>query len=229
MNKKPSYSRRNFVKTSLVTSAGIVGATTLSSYATKKRIIKNEKTVFHESKWQPGNEPVGLLFSQIGYEMGYPVRIIVRLPQKEMLPENASCVLNPSEHENRYKTSFKYWGEIWKSHWWVADFLDINEPGNWNIEVNSDNKILFRSNGLKVHENILWDSTIEWSSVDMLERRRHFTGVGAGWQDAGTKWVESPAQSAMIIALEEQIENTLIFFSKFVIFSSNKYSSLNVN
>jgi hypothetical protein len=40
----------------------------------------------------------------------------------------------------------------------------------------------------------------------MLERRRHFTGVGAGWQDAGTLWVESPAQSAMIISLEELLE-----------------------
>ncbi len=41
------------------------------------------------------------------------------------------------------------------------------------------------------------------ASVDILERRLHFTKVGAGWQDAGTLWVESPAQSAMIIALNE--------------------------
>jgi len=206
MNKKPSHSRRNFLKTSLVSGVGIVGATTLSSYATNKTLLKNEIPVFQGNNWLPGDGPAGLLFSQIGYEMGNPVRIIVRLPQKEMLPESTSCVLRPSKNENRYETPFKYWGEIWKSHWWVADFFDINETGNWTIEVDSDGKILFRSKGLKVDKNILWDSTIEWSSVDMLERRRHFTGVGAGWQDAGTKWVESPAQSAMIIALEELLE-----------------------
>ena len=37
----------------------------------------------------------------------------------------------------------------------------------------------------------------------MLERRKHFTKVGAGWQDAGALWVESPAQSAMIICLTD--------------------------
>ena len=42
----------------------------------------------------------------------------------------------------------------------------------------------------------------------MLERRVHFTKVGAGWQDAGTLWVESPAQSAMIIAISELVEKS---------------------
>ena len=90
--------------------------------------------------------------------------------------------------------------------WLNLKTLTKQEIGN--VEVDSNGKKLFWANGLKVGHNILWDSTIEWSSVDMLERGRHFTGVGAGWQDAGTKWVESPAQSAMIIALEELLEQT---------------------
>lgn len=206
MNKKQSFSRREFVKTGLVSGAGIAGAAALSSYTTGEKWMENEIPVFRGNGWQPEDGPAGLLFSQVGYELGWPVRIIVRLPQKELLPDSAKCLLVPSENENRFETAFKYWGEVWKSHWWVAEFEDINEPGNWNIEVDSNGKKLFRINGLKVGKNILWDSTIEWSSVDMLERRHHFTGVGAGWQDAGTKWVESPAQSAMIISLEELLE-----------------------
>lgn len=208
MNKMNQFSRRDFVKTGLISGAGIAGAATLSSHSTSNKIKENELPVFQGNNWHPTDGPAGLLFSQVGYELGWPVRVVVRLPQKELLPENANCLLIPSENESRFETSFNYWGEVWKSNWWVAEFNDIKEVGNWNVEVDSNGKKLFRLSGLKVGKNILWDSTIEWSSVDMLERRRHFTGVGAGWQDAGTKWVESPAQSAMIISLEELLEQT---------------------
>ncbi len=212
MNKKLSFSRRDFMKTGAVSAAGLAGAGILSSYSVEKG--KNKGSVFKGNGWNTADGPAGMLFSQVGYELGWPVRIIVRLPKKEMLPEDATCILHPSEKESGYDTTLKYWGEIWKSHWWVADFNNIRETGNWSAEVVSGGRLLFADDGLKVGRNILWDSTIEWSSVDMLERRSHFTGVGAGWQDAGTKWVESPAQSAMIIALEELLELKKDVFEK---------------
>ena len=209
MKNKGKFTRRDFVKNSLVSGAGLAGAATLSSYSAGTKTNEEEIPVFSGSGWNPSDGPAGLLFSQVGYEQGWPVRIIVRLPEKKLLPENANCFLIPSENENRFETSFEYWGEVWKSHWWIADFEDIDEGGTWKVEVDANGNKLFRGNGLKVGKNILWDSTIEWSSVDMLERRKHFTGgIGAGWQDAGTKWIESPAQSAMIIALEELLEKT---------------------
>ncbi|MFV0268189.1 MAG: hypothetical protein ACK5HT_13770 [Draconibacterium sp.] len=137
---------------------------------------------------------VGLLYSQVGYETGLPVRIVVRLPEKGLMPETVNCTLTTGTGETKYKTTCNYWGELWKNHWWVDEFNPIDEEGEWGVEINDRNTVLFRGYGLRVKNNILWDSTIEWSGVDMLERRSHFTGVGSGWQDAGTKWVESPAQ-----------------------------------
>ncbi len=86
MNK---YSRRVFVKTGLVSAAGLAGAASLSSYTSCEKEMENEIQVFHGSDWEPADGPAGLLFSQVGYELGWPVRIIVRLPQKQMLPQNS--------------------------------------------------------------------------------------------------------------------------------------------
>jgi hypothetical protein len=84
----------------------------------------------------------------------------------------------------------------------------VNKEGEYAVEVLEDRELVYADEGLLVKKDILWDSTIEWASVDMLERRRHFTKVGAGWQDAGTLWVESPAQSGMVISLEDLLDKS---------------------
>jgi len=199
-----NYSRRKFLKTGSVTlsSLGILSSCEIKSATEKKEPFP----LFKGVNYSPEYGVAGLLFSQIGYEPGQPVRVVLRLPKRDLISEKINCVLTPTFQEKEYKTDCNYWGEIWKSHWWVAEFNDITEEGEWNIEIVSDGKTVFRDSELTIKKNILWNSTIEWLSVDMLERRRHFTGVGAGWQDAGTLWVESPAQSAMIISLEELLE-----------------------
>ena len=210
MTSKTSVSRRNFMKSTAVVSSAIIGATAFSAFTEKGKPDTNtgKFPVNALPDFNPTDGASGLLFSQIGYELGFPVRIIVRLPKKELLQGITRCKLNPVSEGKSYEADFNFWGEIWASNWWVADFRTIEEPGQWDIEVWNNNKCVFTDNGLVVNKNILWNKTIEWSSVDMLERRTHFTKVGAGWQDAGTLWVESPAQSAMIIALEELLEKS---------------------
>jgi len=210
MEKNASLSRRNFFKSATLASGAVLGTSLLSGYSEGKSkagdVSKFPK--FQGRQFQPTDGVAGLLFSQIGYELGYPVRIVIRLPKKRLLPLKTTCTLNPVTSGKKYQTEFSYWGEIWKSHWWIADFRTIGEAGEWNIEVYNGNEILFSDSGLRVDKNVLWNATIEYASVDMLERRLHFTKVGAGWQDAGSLWVESPAQSAMIIALGELIEHS---------------------
>lgn len=204
---KNHFSRRDFVKTGVVTVVAASGAGAISSCVTNA--CKQESKciqLFKNRNWNPEDGAAGMLFSQVGYEPGYPVKVMLRLPKKELLSADAFCRLTPSGEETEYKTDCTYWGEVWKSHWWVAEFPAVNEEGSWVVEVVSGGECVFREEGLKVKKSILWDSTIEWSSVDMLERRRHFTKVGAGWQDAGTLWVESPSQSAMVIVLCELLE-----------------------
>ncbi len=208
MEKFFFHSRRTFFKSATFVSGAVLGSpllTACSEFNAKSR-VKDRSSGFKNKQFQQAGGAAGILFSQIGYELGYPVRIIARLPKKDLFQGKTICKLNSVSDKKNYQTEFNYWGEIWKSHWWVADFHTIGETGEWDIEVLTDNECIFSDQGLRVGKNILWDSTIKWSSVDMLERRTHFTKVGAGWQDAGTLWVESPAQSAMIIALTELLE-----------------------
>ncbi len=210
MAQETHISRRNFMKSTAVASSALLGAPALSACSGHSDSARKQTDFpLHFLKgYQAGDGVSGLLFSQIGYEPGFPVRIIVRLPEKELLPGNSVCRLLPVHGSERHQADLNHWGEIWGSHWWVADFGIMDQEGVWDIEVWNENRTVFADRGLRVGKNILWDSTIEWSSVDMLESRVHFTKVGAGWQDAGTLWVESPAQSAMVIALAELLENT---------------------
>ncbi len=208
MTNKPFLSRRNFMKSTAVASTALLGVSGLSACSEAEKAIKRSGKFPQNflKNYQPSDGISGLLFSQIGYELGLPVRVVVRLPKKGFLQGKTTCKLIPVLGGKTYETVFNYHYEIWKSHWWVADFRAIDEAGEWDIEVWNGNDCVFADSGLKVGKNLLWNETIEYASVDMLERRVHFTGVGAGWQDAGTLWVESPAQSAMVIALEELLE-----------------------
>jgi len=207
MENPKDVSRRSFLKKSAISTAAIVGGSMLGSCnIPEKRAYKKSFPKYYGESFNPDNGVFGLLFSQVGYEKGFPVRIIIRSPRKDMLSDRCKCSLLPTGPEKKYMSKCVYWGKIWKSHWWIAEFKGIDEEGEWDIEITSDDKCLIEDSGLRIKENILWTSTIEWSSVDMLERRANFTKVGAGWQDAGTLWVESPAQSAMIIALSELLE-----------------------
>ncbi|HLO58917.1 MAG TPA: hypothetical protein VK179_09265 [Bacteroidales bacterium] len=203
--KNNSLSRRNFVKSTALVSAGVLSSSALASCNRKTTGTDADDPfpVFHGADYLPADGVAGLLFSQIGYDTGWPVRVIVRLPKRENLSDKALCKLIPVSEGKKIETTCVYHGDTWKSHWWIAEFAPMQEPGEWNIEIHDQGQIVFEAKGLKVGSGILWDQTFELAALDMLERRVHFTKVGAGWQDAGTLWVESPAQSAMVIALEE--------------------------
>ena len=222
-----SFSRRSFVKAGVLSSVTAASGLTISSCSPNSATQNpfREITVFGSKNWSPSDGPAGMLFSQVGYEPGFPVRIIVRLPAAELLQGDAVCRLTSLQNDLIHEAVCSYWGEIWKSHWWVAEFNNLEE-GEWIASIIAENTTVFSDEGIVVKKNILWDSTINWSSVDMLERRRHFTGVGAGWQDAGTLWVESPAQSAMIILLEELLEQQNNTFDDN--FNERIYTQINV-
>ena len=203
--KPPSHvTRRNFMKSSALASVAVMGAATVSGCSP----VRDEEQVnpgfyIRESLQVPGHYS-GLLFSQVGYEAGMPVRVIIRLPESVKLTEGAACRLNGGGRS--HEAPVVNWGECWGSGWWIATFTGVLEEGSYAVEVIDEGELAMADKGLLIRRDILWESTIEYASADMLERRAHFTKVGAGWQDAGTLWVESCAQSAMIIGLEDLLE-----------------------
>ena len=207
MKSGKHFSRRGFFKASAMASTFMIGGASVTSCSPDGGDdVREAFPVFHHPKYNPDMGPAGLLFSQIGYEAGHPVRVLVRLPSEELLGQGAMCTLRPVGKGRSYSVDVMYWGKIWGSHWWTAEFPAIGENGEWAVEVTENGESRIMAGGLRVGKNILWDAALPWAAVDMLERRKHFTKVGAGWQDAGTLWVESCAQSAMIIGLEDLLE-----------------------
>ena len=204
MANKEGYSRREFIRTTALGSVALMGTPLQSQSGTvthqqhRKGLPYINKNILPESN----QGVVGLLFSQIGYEQDYPIRIVVRLPHKR-LGTGTVCRLVSNGNQQVHQTECLYWGTLWGSHWWTASFSPVKESGLWDVEIVDNGTILLKDSGLKTGENILWNSTAVLASVDILERRSHFTNLNAGWQDAGTLWVESCSQSAMIIALTE--------------------------
>jgi hypothetical protein len=207
MKKKNILPRRKFVKSSVLASGACIGAATIAGCesADNNRILPIR--TFQSAGNQNFAGIKGLLFSQLGYEIGLPVRIIIRLPEKDMVGAAATCILTSSSGKT-ISTPCQYWGSIWDAHWWIAEFDKIQEEDTWSIHVMDSGKTMYTDEGLKTAHRTLWNQTAVLSSVDMLERRAHFTKVGAGWQDAGALWVESPAQSGMIICLEDRGEKS---------------------
>ena len=205
---KPKLTRRNFVKTTAVAAASLAGASAIAecSSGLSRKTVLEKIPAFHGPGYNPSEGIAGLLFSMIGYETGYPVKILVRLPKMEFLNESAKCRLVPVLDGKILETQCKYWGEIWGSHWWVSEFPPSHESGEWNVEVIHNGNCVVRDTGLRMDNDILWNETVHLTAADMLERSVHFTKVGAGWQDAGTLWVESCSHSPMIIALSEMLK-----------------------
>ncbi len=196
LNKR-SKNRRNFLKSSSLGTAALLS--TSPSFGNIQPLTKPPTA----APWTVDGLS-GLLFSQVGYEAGQPVRVVVRLPNQDALPTGVVGMLTSvTDPQQQQQVPCTYWGALWQSHWWIAEFPATTAAGEWEVTIQDGDNALMQDTGLKIGQDILWNETARLASVDILERRRHFTKVGAGWQDAGTLWVESPAQSAMIIALTE--------------------------
>jgi hypothetical protein len=120
MKNKGNFSRRNFMKSSAMATTAVVGVLLFPVVNQQTKVEQKPLRQFLGATSEQSRGITGLLFSQVGYELGMPVRVIVRLPQQDMLSAQAVCRLSASNVS--FKTSLNYWGEIWGAHWWVARF-----------------------------------------------------------------------------------------------------------
>ena len=211
MKSDKRHSRRDFLKSATVMTAGAAGSSLAISCTSAGKYGQHREIPLHTFSGEgyvAGTGTPGLLFSQVGYERDMPVRIVVRLPKRHLLSEKATCILHLKEANERKETPCNYWGEVWGDHWWVVEFPAGMTEGEWKVWIADRGRIVFADEGLLIRRNVLWDSTIRWSTVDMLERRSKFSECPAGWQDAGTLWAESCSQSAMIISMVELLERS---------------------
>lgn len=177
-----------------------------SKHAAQWKAVRNEVfSVIHSTKLKTAPGVKGVLFSQIGYDKGRSMRVLLRLPAKDLVSKHIFCELAPLNDEIAITRPFQYWGNKWGIEWWIADFGIVEHTGEWNVFVVDDGQLIIEDRSLRIGKNLLWNKTIYDASVGILKIRKHFSKVG-GWQDAGVLWVESVAQSAAILGLLDLLE-----------------------
>lgn len=138
--------------------------------------------------------PEGLLFSQIGYDTGLPVKVIIR-GGKDAIGEDDEWSLSDSEFED-LPAELAYWGEKWGSHWWLVDCGSYDEPASLLFEHER-----YAPTVLEVGPSVLFDETWRACSYDQAERRAKLAMNKIGWQDCGASWSEANSHAAYVLGL----------------------------
>lgn len=154
----------------------------------------------------------GLLYSQIGYEPAIPLRVAVRSSDRSHLGDEAQCSLFCQNVLER-SVELNYWGEIWGSHWWIAEFPANMKEAEYHVKVTDNENTVHEGDSLRIKSDILWESTVFPMSVEMLETRARMAQCERGWMDAGMMWQESNAHSSMILGLLDVLEKGFRFLS----------------
>lgn len=74
------------------------------------------------------DETIGLLFSQVGYDIDKPKKIFVRGPENFF--NNDAKIQIFKNGEDVFIKKLKYFGNCWNINWWGIDFSEFNKKGN---------------------------------------------------------------------------------------------------
>lgn len=142
---------------------------------------------------------VGLLTSQIGHDLGDPVRAVWRSPAAPDGPLVATVLA--ADGTVRGQAPCRPWGRLWGAHWSVAECGALPE-GAWTVVLSGDGCELGRRI-VDVAPHRLWRETWRLVALEQLERRTRIAGLGhgTGWQDCGCDWQEVNSHAACITGL----------------------------
>lgn len=154
---------------------------------------------------RPAISPTGFLVSQIGYDLGHPMRAIVRGPIATLSCDAHFEISRAAENGAILRGSVNWWGEIWGSHWWIADFSELDQAGEFQITIWDGANVRFEAK-IESGAELLWEKTWWPVSVDQAERRARLAKNRVGWQDCGSHWQEANSHSAFLVGLLDILE-----------------------
>ncbi len=156
---------------------------------------------------KPSTPPVGLLFSQVGYDVGDRVRALVRGPADLIDTDGRLHLSTAPQVPLDVQVPLEPWGELWGSHWWTADFGASVPAGTYELVAVSGGRVALRAEGLLVAEHRLFDETWWLASVGQLEPRTHLAYSKPAWQDAGAQWQECYSHAIAGLGLVDLVEH----------------------
>lgn len=152
-----------------------------------------------------GSVPQGLLFSQIGYDLGLPMRAAVCGPAG-MLGARPTFALRTPTARLVGEGALHDWGSKWGRQWWVIDFSHIAAEGAYRLDVIHENGRIWKSGELEIGKGLLWKQTFRHVALEQARKRAIFAGAKVGWFDAGMHWQECNSHCSYVIGMTDVLE-----------------------
>ena len=147
----------------------------------------------------------GLLVSQIGYDLGHPMRAMVRGPANT-LSAQAVFRLTADGGQPVRQGPVRPWGELWGDAWWVVDFSGVEAAGRYLLEIVDGGRPVFPGEPVEIGRDLLWERTAWLVGVDQAERRARLALNRVGWQDCGAQWQEANSHAAYVFGFCDLLE-----------------------
>jgi hypothetical protein len=143
----------------------------------------------------------GLLFSQIGYDLGLPMRAMIRATDRNHVAESAQFMLVAADGSIVLTGVPTYWGHIWGDHWWLCDFSALSTQGHFHLRITADGAPLYPDALISVGRHLLFDTTAAVVGIDQFEERQRRARNGNGWKDCGHFWREANSHASTLIGM----------------------------
>lgn len=152
----------------------------------------------------PKTPVFGLLVSQVGYDSTGPQRAILRAPFGTSLAEPGYDIFD-TNGISVSKGSFKHWGAIWNSEWWIGDFAGL-PTGNYSICALGVPALERVRERFEIGDDLLFQSTWKQVSIEQMEACALFGRNDIGWQDCGALLQEANSHASCVIGLCELLD-----------------------
>ncbi len=112
---------------------------------------------------------LSLLSSQLGYQAESGKRAYVRDLDRHKMEDGTEFTVHDSENDDIvYRAQTSYWGEKWKSHWWVLDFSALKTPGTYYLRMKTN-----KSNPFYIGKTPLMDYDMADIALNQLDERHN--------------------------------------------------------
>jgi hypothetical protein len=143
----------------------------------------------------------GLLYSQIGYDLGLPMRALIRASARGHVSDNTPFALIDGHDATVLSGAVRYWGQIWGEHWWICDFSALNAPGDYTLRIGPPGDPLYPDAMISVGAHLLFERTAALVGIGQFEERQRRARNDSGWKDCGHFWREANSHASTLIGM----------------------------
>lgn len=157
----------------------------------------------------------GFLYSQIGYDTRDVKRALLRGRTPADFSDNPTfCVRMHRNHKVFYEGAAVYWGQRWDEHWWILDFTDLQQAGEYRVELWNRNELIDKSDRIVIQSDVLWKCTVPQTVFHQLDARAERARNAKGWKDSGSAWRELCSHATTLIGLSDFYESGLTWLDR---------------